>query len=94
MSILLTTCFVAWPHRHPEGVTTDPSKTEAVVNWPQSRTLKELRSFLGFCSYYRRFVSGIAQLAKPLHQLVAELYDGGKHGNRSAAVGDKWTTEC
>lgn len=78
-----------------DGVTTDPSKTEAVAKWPRPKTLKELRSFLGFCSYYRRFVSGFAKIAKPLHQLVSELYDGGRHGrNRSAAIGDKWTPEC
>ena len=78
-----------------DGVTTDPSKTEAVAKWPKPKTLKELRSFLGFCSYYRRFVSGFSKIAKPLHQLVTELYDGGKHGrNRSAVIGDKWTLEC
>ena len=63
-----------------DGVATDPEKTEAVTKWPTPRTLKELRSFLGFASYYRRFVPHFAQVAKPLHELVARLYDGGKSG--------------
>ena len=78
-----------------EGVTTDPAKTEAVKNWPTPNSLKDLRSFLGFASYYRRFVPGFAQTAKPLHQLVAELSNGGKSGrSRGVAVGGKWTEEC
>ncbi|KAL2098255.1 hypothetical protein ACEWY4_007462 [Coilia grayii] len=43
-----------------EGVSTDPEKIRAVVEWKRPRTLTELRSFLGFASYYRRFVEGFA----------------------------------
>lgn len=39
-----------------EGITTDPEKIAAVRDWPTSYTKKQLRSFLGFCSYYRKFV--------------------------------------
>lgn len=53
-----------------DGVATDPAKTEVVTNWPKPKTLKDLRSFLGFASYYRRFVPHFAQLARPLHELV------------------------
>ncbi|KAL1256562.1 hypothetical protein QQF64_012107 [Cirrhinus molitorella] len=35
-----------------QGVSTDPDKVSAVKQWPVPSTLKELRSFLGFCSYY------------------------------------------
>jgi len=37
-----------------EGVTTDPEKIAAVKDWPVPHTKKQLRSFLGFCSYYRK----------------------------------------
>lgn len=31
-----------------EGVSTDPSKVQAVTEWPQPTSLKALRGFLGF----------------------------------------------
>ena len=36
------------------------------------RNLKELRRFLGLCSYYRIFVKGFAGTAKPLHALTGK----------------------
>ena len=39
-----------------EGVSTDPSKTERIKNWPVPKNVKEVQSFLGLCSYYRRFI--------------------------------------
>lgn len=36
-----------------QGVSPDPQKIEAVTTWPQPHDLKSLRSFLGFCGYYR-----------------------------------------
>jgi len=38
------------------GVSTDPEKISAVAKWNRPQSLQELRSFLGFASYYRRFV--------------------------------------
>lgn len=58
-----------------EGVSTDPSKIEAVAQWRCPETAGELRSFLGFASYYRRFVEGFAKLVAPLRRLVAEFAD-------------------
>ncbi|XP_041853008.1 uncharacterized protein LOC121647552 [Melanotaenia boesemani] len=76
-----------------QGVSTDPDKIEAVARWPLPATLPELRSFLGFASYYRRFVEGFAKLAAPLHRLVAEL--AGRPSTRAEkTVFSHWTGEC
>ena len=45
-------------------------KTDAVKDWPVPCNLKEVRSFVSFCSYYRRFVAGFADIAAPLHALT------------------------
>jgi len=54
------------------GVSTDPKKIKAVRNWPFPRTAKDVKSFLGLCSYYRRFVRGFAGIARPLSRLTED----------------------
>ena len=76
-----------------EGVETDPEKTEAVSRWPTPRTLKDLRSFLGFASYYRRFVPCFAQTTAPLHQLAAEISEVGKK-KKGTISSELWEGEC
>ena len=39
-----------------KGVATDESKIEAIKNWPTPITVTDVRSFLGFTGYYRRFI--------------------------------------
>jgi len=34
----------------------DLKKIEAIVNWQELENVIQLRSFLGFCNYYRRFI--------------------------------------
>lgn len=53
-----------------EGVKPNPKKVEAVENWPLPKTPKELKSFLGTISYYRRFIPGFAQIAKPMTSML------------------------
>jgi len=49
---------------------TNSEKIEAVRNWPVPRSKKQVHSFLGFCSYYRKFVKRFSLMAKPLFSLI------------------------
>ncbi|KAJ8416826.1 hypothetical protein AAFF_G00327040 [Aldrovandia affinis] len=53
-----------------DGIATDPAKTTAVRDWPPPTNVSNLRSFLGFASYYRRYVQDFATIATPLHRLT------------------------
>ncbi|KAL8624895.1 hypothetical protein ACOMHN_016191 [Nucella lapillus] len=81
-----------------QGIATSSSKILAVRNWPVPRTLRELRSFLGFASYYRRFVDGFAQKARPLNQLVSTTYqktqEGKRGSSKNASITDGWDSKC
>jgi hypothetical protein len=60
------------------GIKTNPDKIKPVRNWPQPTTDKELRSFLGLASYYRRFVKDFAKVAGPLHDVLEPISREGR----------------
>lgn len=53
-----------------EGITTDREKIESVRNWPVPSNASEIRSFLGLCGYYRKFIKYFSKIAKCLHRLT------------------------
>ena len=53
-----------------DGVACETSKIDAVVNWPTPQTVTDVRSFLGTTGYYRRFVPGFSDIARPLVDLT------------------------
>lgn len=52
-----------------EGVGTDPKKISKVINWPTPRNPEEVRKFIGFAGYFRRFIQNFSQISKPLTEL-------------------------
>jgi hypothetical protein len=48
----------------------DPVKVEGIANWPTPSTVKEVRSFLGFCNFYRAFIPRFSHTARPLNDLT------------------------
>ncbi|XP_050897070.1 uncharacterized mitochondrial protein AtMg00860-like [Lathyrus oleraceus] len=64
------------------GVSVDPSKVEAVINWERPKNASEVRSFLGLADYYRRFIKGFSQLALPMTRLTRK------------GIYFKWDSKC
>ena len=64
------------------GVSPDQDKLETVRSFPTPTTVKDIRSFLGLCNYYRRFVAGFAKIASPLNHLTRK------------GVAFEWCSEC
>jgi hypothetical protein len=95
----LTYYFCRW-------YSTDPEKISAVKDWPAPTNIKELRQFLGFIGYYRRFVKKFAKIIAPMNALLKghETKKGKKQQkssksrgkSKSKAVPWKWTEpeEC
>jgi hypothetical protein len=53
-----------------EGISMDPAKIAAIVNWEQPTSAKEVSSFYGFANFYRRFIKGFSKIAGPLTDLI------------------------
>lgn len=69
------------------GIEVDPDKVEVIRNWKPPHTegkaiLRGVRSFLGFCNFYRRFIEGYSRIAQPLNRLTC------------AGADLTWTQEC
>ncbi|MCO5576631.1 hypothetical protein L7F22_030446 [Adiantum nelumboides] len=52
------------------GVQKDPAKIDTIRDWPDWKNVHEVESFLGLCSYYRRYVRKFVEIASPLHMLT------------------------
>ncbi|CAH1229798.1 RTL1 [Branchiostoma lanceolatum] len=52
------------------GISPDPNNTSRVENWPTPVSQKDVRSFLGLASFYRKFVPSFATVADPLTRLT------------------------
>jgi len=48
----------------------DLKKTEAVKNFPVPKNQKNIKQFLGLAGYYRGFIEGFSNIAKPLINLL------------------------
>jgi hypothetical protein len=65
-----------------EGIQVDPKKIEMVGSWPTPQSVGDVRKFLGFANYFRKFLQGFANVCRPLHQLLRKEYSF------------EWTEDC
>ncbi len=88
-----------------EGIAADPDKIAAVTHWPKPTDLKSLRSFLGFCGYYRRFIANYSSIVRPLTELTKGYVPTQKrkksikgksmtYFRESEPFGDRWDESC
>ena len=64
------------------GIKPDPLKVEAIKSLPAPTCVREVRSFIGMTSYYRRFIPNFSEIAEPVIALTR------KHARF------KWSEEC
>ncbi|GKV18307.1 hypothetical protein SLEP1_g28708 [Rubroshorea leprosula] len=65
-----------------DGISVDPQKIEAVVDWKRPNSVVEIRSFLGLAGYYCRFVGDFSKIALPMTRLIRK------------DTKFEWTPEC
>jgi hypothetical protein len=51
-------------------ISIDLKKVEAIVDWQELENVTQLRLFLGFCNYYRRFIIQWLKNIKPFIRLI------------------------
>ena len=64
------------------GIEPDPAKIATIADWPAPHNLHELRKFLGFTNYFRKFLQAYSQRTAPLTNLLRK------------DVANEWTEAC
>jgi len=59
---------------HNGRIEMNQAKLDGIAKWPPPTTLKQLRSFLGFCNFYRRFITHYADKTAPLNVLLRKTH--------------------
>ena len=65
-----------------KGISVDPARVEAIMEWPTPKNVLEVHSFMGWEGYYRQFVEGFSKIAN----LITELQKKNKKF--------VWTEKC
>ena len=72
-----------------KGISTNPKKIEAVTKWPTPKTVYDVRSFLGFVGYYRRFIKNFSRISKPIREVITGLENQSKRAAKKTHI--DWT---
>ena len=81
-----------------KGISPNPKKVDKVWSWPMPKTSKEVHSFIGLASYYRRFISNFAKWSNPLNALIVPQAHQAKvcqgEMKKSKFTEFVWSNEC
>jgi hypothetical protein len=59
-----------------DGIKVDPAKVEAVKVWPVPKSVTDVRSFLGFVGFYRKFIKNHSAVVAPISDLTKTSTQG------------------
>ena len=65
-----------------DGISVDPDKVNAIMEWPVPKTVFDIRSFMGITRYYQKFIEGFSKISYPINSLQ-------KKGKKF-----EWTEKC
>jgi len=54
----------------PSGLTMSNAKVKTIQEWPESKKVKNIQSFLGFANFYRHFIFNYSDMVIPLTRLT------------------------
>jgi hypothetical protein len=67
-----------------------PIKVQSIQDWAEPRSVKNVQQFLGFANFYRRFIDGFSEVARPLTELTKK--DAKAAFNWSETAGSAFAT--
>jgi len=72
--MMLTEGIVLGHHISSSGIKVDPAKIQVIVNLMPPKTKKEVKSFLGYVGYYKRFNENFSKIVLPLFKLLSKRH--------------------
>ena len=73
-----------------DGIETDPEKTIKIEQWPIPQNVRDVRAYLGFSGYYRRFVKDYSKIARPLTDLMGGIPKKARKGKKTNPEVPPW----
>jgi transposase InsO family protein len=65
-----------------DGISMEEDRVATIKGWPTPKSVRDVRIFLGFANYYRRFINGFSRIASPLHRLTQRGPNAAKGGHQ------------
>jgi len=78
-----------------KGVSADSQKVQAIVDWPETKTIHKVHSFHGLATFYRHFIKGFSTIMQPITDCLKQVeFKWSKGANRAFEEVKKKMTEA